>query len=752
MPEESANSLNSNHERRLSVTCRYIDKLLADMESILSISSSKLAFPQYTSDLTPAQRRVIEDYITRIRAQLIRVLDGQHIERPPADIPVARSLHSTLTFVDITVEELRPEYMRGYGEVPPQAAVELNSIAGELQGLVRELDQYLTRSAGENPQQRPKKLEQTGEEAPLLPSASVASEQQKTAPENSHGESALLRLAELAEEFDAEQVAADARSVAERVSEGRFYVACIGQFKRGKSSVLNALVGDSVLPTGVVPVTTVPTIVRHGPHAAARVRFQAAAGGWTDIPVKTVDEYVSEEKNPENAKHVAALEIFVPSPLLAAGMCFVDTPGLGSVFTGNTAATQAFIPHIDAALVVIGADPPLAGEELVMVEAVAQRVQDLIFTVNKADRTTDAERAAAVAFARRQLEKRIQHSVGPLFEVSAAEQLGHRGTGRDWDKLVAALKHLVEGSGRRLIRAACERGVERISEQLLVIVTEEREALQRPIEESESRIAVMKQTIADAERSMRELAYLFMAEQQHISDMFVDRHKSFLARVMPQASKELDVALQPISCWLGPSYRRRIFREAQEIARSHVVPWLKPEQEQAEKEYRRVALRFVEMANEFLKKLANAGIPELARMPHALDPESGFRVRSEFIFLDFIEVAQPASPLRWLADLTLGLVGARKIIKNDAQRFLTRLLEFNSTRVQSDILNRVQESRGKLETEIRKLLHEVSRIAEQALARAKRVREEGAPAVEAELRRLDSLEQEVRALGSPEIS
>jgi hypothetical protein len=205
------------------------------------------------------------------------------------------------------------------------------------------------------------------------PLSSVASEDRQASPENSHGESALLRLAELAEEFDAEQVAADARSVAERASEGRFYVACIGQFKRGKSSVLNALVGNSVLPTGVVPVTAVPTIVRHGSRAAARVRFEA--GGWRDIPVKTVDEYVSEEKNPENAKHVAALEIFVPSPLLATGMCFVDTPGLGSVFTGNTAATQAFIPHIDAALVVIGADPPLAGEELVLVEVVARHVQ-----------------------------------------------------------------------------------------------------------------------------------------------------------------------------------------------------------------------------------------------------------------------------------------------------------------------------------------------------------------------------------------
>jgi hypothetical protein len=97
--------------------------------------------------------------------------------------------------------------------------------------------------------------------------------------------------------------------------------------------------------------------------------------------------------------------------------------------------------------------------------------------------------------------------VEPFFEISAAEQLEHRGTGREWGKLVASLRQLVEGSGRRLIRAACDRGLERISEQRLAIVTEEREALPRPIDDSERRIAVMKQTIADAERSMRELAY-----------------------------------------------------------------------------------------------------------------------------------------------------------------------------------------------------------------------------------------------------
>jgi hypothetical protein len=115
--------------------------------------------------------------------------------------------------------------------------------------------------------------------------------------------------------------------------------------------------------------------------------------------------------------------------------------------------------------------------------------------------------------------------------------------------------------------------------------------------------------------------------------------------------------------------------------------------------------------------------------------------------MEFIEVAQPASPLRWLADCVLALVGVRKIITNDAREFLRRLLETNSARVQSDILNRVQESRGKLEAEVRKLLHQVAHIAEQALARAKKVREEGAPEVQSALQRLGGFEQEVRTLG-----
>ena len=239
------------------------------------------------------------------------------------------------------------------------------------------------------------------------------------------GASRLLRLVGLAQELGAERVAEEARELAARVSEGRFYVACVGQCKRGKSTLLNALVGHKVVPTGFVPVTAIPTVIRFGDALHARIRM--GDGSWRDVAMSDLKEYVTEELNPENRKHVDGAEVFVPSPLLSSGMCFVDTPGLGSVFTGNTATTQAFIPHIDAALVVVGADPPIAGEELALVEEVGKQVQDLILVINKADRTTDPERAAAVKFTREILEKRLHRPMGDVFEVSAAERMESRG-------------------------------------------------------------------------------------------------------------------------------------------------------------------------------------------------------------------------------------------------------------------------------------------------------------------------------------
>lgn len=102
--------------------------------------------------------------------------------------------------------------------------------------------------------------------------------------------------------------------------------------------------------------------------------------------------------------------------------------------------------------------------------------------------------------------------------------------------------------------------------------------------------------------------------------------------------------------------------------------------------------------------------------------------------------------MRYLADVLLGVAQAYGVIEKDAWAFLDYLMEMNSTRVQSDVVNRVQESRGHLEAEIRKLLHEVTRIAERALDRARTAKAEGASAVGAALGRLEQIEGQLHGL------
>lgn len=562
--------------------------------------------------------------------------------------------------------------------------------------------------------------------------------------QDAEAEFPLLRLGELAEELGSERVREEATALAQRVSEGRFYVACLGQFKRGKSTLLNALLGDRILPTGVLPLTTVPTVVRPGLSRGARVRFQS--GKWTPISPEDLPQFVSEELNPENKKGVVGVEAFSPSPLLAQGMCLVDTPGLGSVFEGNTAATQAFVPHIDAAIVVVGADPPISGEEVALLRKVGRQVRDLLVVMNKADRTSEEERRAAKLFTTKTLERHLQRPIGPIYEVSAEERLADRGPERDWGKLTDALESLVRESGSDLVRTAAERGFVRLSEELFAILSEEREALLRPIEESERRISKLRETISEAERSLRDVSYLFLAEEHHLSDMFLAQRKQFLATAGPTVSAELEKGLKSLPRHYGPKFRRDSFRLAQVVAERHIRPWLEAEQAAAEQEYRKVDARFVSIGNDFLKKLAESGAPEFTRMPNALDSDRGFRVRSRFTFEQLLHVALPSSPLRYLADVFLGIIQAYGAIEKQAWEFLNHLMEMNSTRVQSDVVNRVQESRGQLELEIRKLLHEVTRVAERALERARTAQADGAAAVESALARLERAERALRTL------
>lgn len=565
-----------------------------------------------------------------------------------------------------------------------------------------------------------------------------------TQPLNVEG-AGLLRVAELAEGFGAYEIAAAARTAAERTSEGRFHVACVGQFKRGKSTLLNALVERPVLPMGIAPVTSVPTLIRYGRSPSARVRLQG--GGWTKIPLDAVERYVSAEKNPENRLLVEALEIFLPSPRLEKGMCLVDTPGLGSVFLGHSAATRKFIPHIDAAIIVIGADPPLSRDELELVEQVARETNNLIFVLNKADRSSEAERAAAIAFARGVLESHPGKFRPAIFEVSALEQLRHGASGRDWPRLVEALHQLGEESASALLRQAAERALRHAAGQLRAVLAEERGALERPLEESERRMESLRRAVAEAQQALGDLGVLLGAVQQRLSAELAARREEFLKAQALGAEKELHERLTSVPIRRnGARYRREVMRVAQDVAFERIVPWLEQEARDAEDSYRRATNRFIELSNHFVRRFADMAFPESANLVEPLDLEQAEVGRSRFEFHTIERVAAPASPLLFVADIAVGISGLLGGILRDAREFLAQLLEVNSSRAHRAVEDRLLESRRELEGEIRRVLRDAILTAEQALARARAAAELGARGTAEALARIESAERELRSL------
>jgi len=387
MPDASANSLNSSHQRRLSVTCRHVDKLLADMESTLNVSASKVAFPQYALDISPAQRRIIEDYISRIRAQLVRVLDGQGIERPASDIPVSRALHVNLTFVDIAAEELNPEYMRGYGEVPPAAAVELNGIAAELKSLARQLDHYLTRGSRENLQERLERLEQTGDEV-----------------------SVLKKLEAIITEHGLVEFRSTLSMIIGRLEDNSFEIAVFGRVSSGKSSLLNTMLETSVLPVGVTPITAVPTRLVYGVKPAVHV--WRANRTPEEFDISQLQEFVAEQLNRGNEKHVTRIVVQLPSPRLRDGIAFVDTPGLGSLATRGAAETLAYLPRCDLGVVLIDAGSTLTPDDLQTIQILYDAAIPATVLLSKADLLTSEDRSQVIGYVKEHIKEQLNLDLG----------------------------------------------------------------------------------------------------------------------------------------------------------------------------------------------------------------------------------------------------------------------------------------------------------------------------------------------------
>jgi hypothetical protein len=181
-----------------------------------------------------------------------------------------------------------------------------------------------------------------------------------------------------------------------RLASGRYYVVCCGEFRRGKSSLLNALVELlSLFPVDVNVTTCAVTVLDWGEEERAVVYTGCTAGSDDSIEQTTIDldsvaDCVTEQSNPRNRKNVRQVVMTARIPQLESGLALVDTPGIGSVNIEHTAATYAFLPNADAVLFVCSAVESVSEHELAFLADALGKCEIIVTAVTMIDKVVDA--------------------------------------------------------------------------------------------------------------------------------------------------------------------------------------------------------------------------------------------------------------------------------------------------------------------------------------------------------------------------
>jgi GTP-binding protein EngB required for normal cell division len=206
---------------------------------------------------------------------------------------------------------------------------------------------------------------------------------------------ALSAVAALGTARDREQLMA----VRDRIASQRLRVLVAGEAKRGKSTLVNALLDRTVLPAAVTPLTAVPTTVRYGDDPRTEVFF--ADGHEEKHSLAALEDLVTERGNPGNRRGLQRVIAYVDAAVLTDGVELVDTPGTGSVFTWDTQAAYDALETMDAAIFVLTADPPISASERDLLRRVATLSVTTFVVLNKVDRLDRAELVEASEFTSR---------------------------------------------------------------------------------------------------------------------------------------------------------------------------------------------------------------------------------------------------------------------------------------------------------------------------------------------------------------
>lgn len=532
-------------------------------------------------------------------------------------------------------------------------------------------------------------------------------------------------------------VSVEAQALERKIAAGTFDVAVVGQFKRGKSTLINALVGAPVLPMGVVPLTSVVTILEDGPRHACRIEF--LDDSMREVDPAALPEYVTETQNPRNVKKVRAAVVRHPSRWLADGVRLIDTPGVGSIHVHNTEEAERFLPKSDAVLFVLSVEQPLAAAEVEFLREVRKHASKMFFVLNKADLLSEPERVEAESFARDALTDALG-SEPLLFTLSAREALHNPA---ELAALTTSLRDFLTAGKGRALAFSIERqlrrtiGLARFDAQL------ELNSLAAPLSQLIQKHALLAAKIKEITRQRDDALLASATDRARALLAPIDAElQDFKAALATKTSLELEATARHRGDWSPRELRAELERTAIKTIRDEYDAWFSRASDTVQRQFADYRSRVGEALDRSVEEVYRYAA-DLFAVPFAAPQAASFEQTASRFYYKF-----------WSEPSAIGLIAAatfswlpasagRRIVLRQAHVHAADMVEVQSGRLRSDFMQRLEEAVRALHRELEERTDKAVASIETAVASAMRLHKKGQAEVGSRIQRLRAVLSEL---------
>ena len=483
----------------------------------------------------------------------------------------------------------------------------------------------------------------------------------------------------------------------EKVRNNVFNLVVLGQFKRGKTTLINALLGAEILPTAVVPLTSIATILKYGETLNIKVYFND--GRLTEIEPVTLNQYVTEKGNPRNEKDVQEVIITYPSPYLKDGVRLIDTPGVGSVYEHNTDVAYQYLPKSDAALFLLSVDQPVSKAELDFLKDVKQYSHRIFFLQNKADYVGSEDLGESISFSKKIIEECMGREV-KIFPLSA--KLALEGKLSETKELLEksflpAFEYilntfLMQEKGEVLLHSVTNNLLRLLSQSWLGLELEMK-SLVTPLEELQEKIKIFEKKEKDVLTEKGDFDLLLDAEvKKIINNVLEEDSKTFRQELILRVSEDFERSYGKHSGMSLKEIREHFEEQVIVEVKQAFATWRSIEDEKLAKTFEAACKRFITKIDDTVDSLLKFSA-ELFAVPFDIVKAEAIWSTKSMFYYRFKE--QPVGIEIVASSLTLLLpkfIG-EKIILKKVKEYLHRVIDMQTAKVGCDFEERLDKSK-----------------------------------------------------------